>query len=113
MAVIYKILAREAWLAAEAEGSFTGVGIDVADGFIHLSTAVQVRETARLWFKEGDEWLLVGFEEAGLAGLKYEPSRGGDLFPHVFAPIPVSAAVSVDTLRRGADGLLMFPACIP
>jgi uncharacterized protein (DUF952 family) len=109
MAIIYKILAREAWLAAEAEGLFTGAGIDVADGFIHLSTAAQVRETARLWFKDGDDWMLVGFDETQLDGLKYEASRGGDQFPHVFAAIPVSAAVSVDPLPRGPDGLLTFP----
>jgi uncharacterized protein (DUF952 family) len=109
MAVIYKLLDAELWRKAEAAGVFTGAGIDIADGYIHLSTAAQVRETARLWFREGDEILLVGFGEDGLDGLRYEASRGGELFPHVFAPIPVAKAVSAQLLKRGADGLFEFP----
>lgn len=109
MVVIYKLLDAALWSAAEKSGVFAGAGIDIADGYIHLSTAAQVRETARLWFRDGDEILLVGFEEEGLEGLTYEASRGGDLFPHVFAPIPVSKAVSTVLLKRGADGLFAFP----
>jgi uncharacterized protein (DUF952 family) len=109
MPIIYKLLPEQLWREAEASGTFTGASIDLADGYIHLSTAGQVRETARRYFTEGDDILLVAFSDLALAGLVYEASRGGDMFPHVYGTIPAAAALSVDRLPRGADGLLVFP----
>lgn len=110
MAVIYKICTRTAWDEAVREGVFKGASIDLSDGFIHLSTGAQVRETARRHFTSGDDLVLVAFDDATLAGLIYEPSRDGALFPHVYGTIPAKAALSVDALPRRADGMLAFPA---
>jgi uncharacterized protein (DUF952 family) len=109
MALIYKLLKRETWQAAVAQGVFAGAGIDLADGYIHLSTAAQVRETARRYFTEGDDIMLVAWEDTGLAGLVHEPSRGGDLFPHVYGTLDPAAAGLVLALKRQPDGLLHFP----
>lgn len=85
---LYKIIAREQWQAALAAGLFTGAAIDLADGFIHLSAAHQVEETARRHFAGKQDLLLVAFAEEDIAAnLKWETSRGGDLFPHVYGPL--------------------------
>ena len=86
---IYKILARPEWEVALAAGRYEGSALDRADGFIHFSTADQAPETARRHFRgQGD--LMVLAVEAGRAGaaLKWEASRGGDLFPHLHGPLP-------------------------
>jgi uncharacterized protein (DUF952 family) len=109
MARVYKICTAGAWAEAIDKGVFAGATIDLVDGFIHLSTGPQARETARLHFKTGDDLVLVAFDAAGLDGLKYEASRGGDLFPHVYGTIPASRALAVTALSRGADGVLVIP----
>ncbi|MDX7951964.1 DUF952 domain-containing protein [Lichenihabitans sp. Uapishka_5] len=109
--LIYKIVPRSLWAAAAASGSFTGAPVDVADGFIHFSTGAQVRDTARLHFAGQDDLVLVACDADALgAALRWEPSRGGALFPHLFAPLPVAAALSVMDLGLGADGAHTFPA---
>ncbi len=86
--VFYKILPRKVWDRARAEGSFSGSGIDLVDGYIHLSTLAQVRETAARHFAGVDDLVLVAVpEQAVAAHLKWEPSRGGALFPHVYGTI--------------------------
>ncbi len=91
-AYVYKICPRGDWEAAQATGAFTGAAIDLADGYIHLSTAAQVHETARLHFRGQQNLALLEVETAALgAGLRYEPSRGGALFPHLYGPLPVAA----------------------
>jgi uncharacterized protein (DUF952 family) len=109
MARVYKICSSMEWAQAKAAGTFTGSAVDLADGFIHLSDASQVRETARRYFATGDDWVLVAFDDAALEGLIYEPSRGGAMFPHVFAPIATKTALAVFELERQPDGLLTFP----
>jgi len=107
---IYKICSSEEWQIACADGCFKGAAIDVQDGYIHFSTALQVKETARLHFSGQKGLVLVGVDVKNLgAGLKWEASRGGDLFPHLFAALDVSAAKSVTTLEMGEDGLHIFP----
>jgi uncharacterized protein (DUF952 family) len=91
---VYKILSAADWAAAEAQGRFEGSADDRRDGFIHLSAEDQWAETARKWFAGRDDLLLVAFEAESLGpGLKWEPSRGGALFPHLYGPLPTAAAV--------------------
>ena len=100
MTRVYKLLTRAEWRAAEAKGVFEGSAVDLADGFIHFSTAAQAPETGRRYFAGVADLVIVGFEDKALGdGLKWEPSRGGQLFPHVYAPLPVSAALAVIALK--------------
>jgi uncharacterized protein (DUF952 family) len=107
---IYKILPQSLWTEAIAAGSFRGSPLDLADGFIHFSTAAQVRDTAARHFSGVDDLVLVGVD-ADLLGtaLEWEPSRGGVLFPHLYAPLAVKLATSVTPLPLGADGAHEFP----
>lgn len=105
MTPIYKIVAQAAWRAAEAAGVFEGAPVDLADGFIHFSTAAQVEETAAKHFAGQTDLLLVAIDPETLGpALKWEPSRGGALFPHLYAPLDPRAAVSVRPLPLRADG---------
>nr|WP_284145444.1 DUF952 domain-containing protein [Xanthobacter aminoxidans] len=98
------------WAAAEQAGVFTGAPVDVADGYIHFSTAAQARETAAKHFAGQADLKLVAIEAAALgAALKWEPSRGGALFPHLYAPLPLTAVRWVRDLPLGADGAHVFP----
>lgn len=102
---IYKICPAEEWAAAEQSGAFAGSAVDLADGFIHFSTAAQAVETARRHFAGQDGLVLVAVDAAKLGPeLKWEPSRGGDLFPHLYGPLPASAARSVSPLPLSEDG---------
>jgi uncharacterized protein (DUF952 family) len=113
MPLIYKICPRALWREAEAAGRFTGAPIDHQDGFIHFSTADQVAETAARHFAGQDDLLLVAVEAGALGdGLRYEPSRGGALFPHLYGPLPLSAVVAVDEMPLGADGRHGLPTGI-
>ncbi|WP_182177531.1 DUF952 domain-containing protein [Methylobacterium radiotolerans] len=113
MPLIYKICPRALWREAEAAGRFTGAPVDHQDGFIHFSTAAQVAETAARHFAGQDDLLLVAVEAGALGdGLRYEPSRGGDLFPHLYGPLPLSAVIAVDEMPLDADGRHAFPAGI-
>jgi uncharacterized protein (DUF952 family) len=88
MSHVYKLLDREEWAAAEAAGAFAGSALDLADGFIHLSTAAQAQETARLYFHGRKDLMILQIEAEPLGdALKWEPSRGGSLFPHLYAPL--------------------------
>lgn len=102
---IYKILSRTVWECAVARGVFAGAPVDLADGYVHFSTAAQVRETARRHFAGQEDLLLLHVDAAQLGdALKWEPSRGGDLFPHLYAGLPVDAVKRVDPLPLGPDG---------
>src|SRR3712207_877753 len=91
MALVFKIAPEGLWRAAEAAGVFTGAPVDQQDGFIHLSTADQVRETADRHFAGQEDLLLVAVAEEDLGpALRYEPSRGGALFPHLYGSLPVA-----------------------
>ena len=91
---VYKIVDRGAWEKARAEGRFEGAPVDLADGYVHLSTGAQVRETAAKHFAGQEGLILAAFEAEALGGaLRWEPSRGGDLFPHLYrALVPAEAA---------------------
>jgi uncharacterized protein (DUF952 family) len=110
MTTVYKIVAADLWQAAEDSGAFRGAGIDLTDGFIHLSTGAQARRTAELYFAGHDNLVLVAADGASLGeALKYEPSRGGDLFPHLYGSLPLTAVLWVRPLPVGADGHHVFP----
>ncbi|MCK0142057.1 DUF952 domain-containing protein [Aliiroseovarius sp. F20344] len=88
---IYKILRAAEWQAFKMAGKTTGAPIDVQDGFIHFSTAEQVRETAAKHFAKEDGLVLVAFEADAMGGLlEWEPSRGGALFPHLYRELLLS-----------------------
>ncbi|MEQ9518981.1 MAG: DUF952 domain-containing protein [Parvibaculum sp.] len=107
---IYKIIDRNAWELAQAAGVFKGAAIDLEDGYIHFSTALQARETARLHFKDQTGLCLVAVDAAKLgADLKWEPSRGGQFFPHLYVPLAMTSVARVDDLPLGDDGLHLFP----
>lgn len=106
---IYKVVSRQLWDAAESEGVFRGAEIDFADGFIHLSSAEQVSETVRLHFAGQDNLVLIGVDPNLLGdSLRWEESRGGDLFPHLYGELPLSAVRSVAPLPL-VDGEHQFP----
>jgi uncharacterized protein (DUF952 family) len=101
MSLIYKILPRAEWEAACEAGAFLGSGIDVKDGFIHFSAPGQWRETLEKHFAGQADLVLVAVDAEALGeDLKWEVSRGGALFPHLYAPLPTSLAVSVETISR-------------
>ena len=94
MAILYKIIDKQSWDQACHKGLFSGAAIDLRDGYIHLSTATQVRETARLHFAGVTDLLLVAIDESQVsANLKWEASRGGQLFPHVYGEIATALAM--------------------
>ncbi|MDG4883584.1 DUF952 domain-containing protein [Mesorhizobium sp. WSM4884] len=108
--IIYKIAPEALWREAERNGRFAGAPIDIADGFIHFSTAAQVSETAAKHFAGQTDLLLIAVDGARLGGaLKYEVSRGGALFPHLYAPLDLDAVLWVKPLPLGADGSHRFP----
>ena len=111
MASIYKIVTQSEWREAEKQGLFKGAPVDLADGFIHFSTAGQVAETAAKHFAGRGDLLLVAVDEAALGDrLKYEVSRGGALFPHLYADLPLSAVLWARPMPLGADGVHRLPA---
>ena len=108
--LVYKICPEALWREAQAQGTFAGAPVDLADGFIHFSTADQVRETASRHFAGQQGLVLVAIREDDLGeALKYEPSRGGALFPHLYGVLDVSAVEWVQPLPLGPDGSHRFP----
>jgi len=104
-ALIFKIVATAEWRAAESGGAFDGAGIDRADGYLHFSTAAQAAGTAAKWFAGRADLTLVAVDPEALgAALKWEPSRGGALFPHLYGRLPISAVVWSRPLPLGPDG---------
>ena len=91
-------------------GVFTGAPVDVADGFIHFSTAAQAAETAARHFAGRGDLVMVAVDADALgAGLRHEPSRGGELFPHLYGTLPLAAVRWVKPLPLGPDGKHVFP----
>ena len=104
MSIVYKICDTAIWDAARTKGAFSGAGIDLEDGFIHFSTASQVEETARRHFRNRSGLVLVAVDTDGL-DIAWEPSRGGDLFPHLYGDLPVASAISVRPLVCDDEGV--------
>ena len=105
MSRVYKIVSRAAWEEAAAKGRFDGAAIDLNDGYIHLSTGSQAQETARLHFNGQAGLVLVALSVEALGEvLKWEPSRGGQLFPHLYGPLDPALALDVTDLDLDPDG---------
>jgi uncharacterized protein (DUF952 family) len=111
MSVIYHICRRDEWDAAEPTGSYAGSSQDRADGFIHFSAAEQVKASAAKHRagQAGLVLLAVDPDKLG-AALKWEASRGGQLFPHLYGALPRAAVIAVHDLPLNAGGMHVFPA---
>ena len=108
--IVYKICRADEWRDAERAGAFRGAAIDLSDGYIHFSTGEQVAETAARHFAGKGDLMLVAVAVAALGpALKWEPSRGGALFPHLYGVLTPDAVLWVKPLPLGADGRHMFP----
>ena len=108
--LIYKILSADLWREAVAAGRLDGAPVDLADGYIHFSTAAQRRETAARHFKGQPGLVLLAVDPAMLGDdLKWEPSRGGDLFPLLYAPLRPDCVVAQRPLQLGPDGVAVLP----
>jgi uncharacterized protein (DUF952 family) len=114
VATVYKIATREQWDAAQRAGAWAGSADDLRDGFVHLSSAAQVRRTAEKHFAGREGLVLLEVSVASLdalhpGALRWEPSRGGDLFPHLHATLPCEAVVRVRDLVPGPGGVPVLP----
>lgn len=108
--LIYKIATSADWQAATRTGSFQGAAVDLADGFIHFSTASQLRETAKRHFSGQTDLVLAEILSDRLGdALIYEPSRGGELFPHLYAHLPMTAVRQAWPLVIDDGGEFVFP----
>jgi uncharacterized protein (DUF952 family) len=102
---IYKILTATEWAAAKAEARYNGSAADLRDGFIHLSTAAQAAETARRHFSGQADLILLSLEAEALgASIRWEPSRGGALFPHLYAALDLASVLEARPLPLNAEG---------
>ena len=105
MVRIFKILPRTDWETAQEQGAFAGAGVDLADGYIHFSTAAQATETARRYFTGLSDLVVLEVEGDGLGeALKWEPSRGGDLFPHLYRPLAVREVIAARAAPLDTNG---------
>ncbi|SHG87137.1 DUF952 domain-containing protein [Marivita hallyeonensis] len=107
--MIYKILRADEWAALQAAGETPGAPVDVADGYVHFSTAAQVRETAAKHFTGTNGLMVLAYDEETMTGdLRWEPSRGGALFPHLYGPLRLSEMVWAKPLPL-SGGQHVFP----
>ncbi len=108
---IYKILPRAEWVAAQGAGRFEGSAVDLQDGYIHFSTSDQSQETARRHFAGQADLVVLEIEGDDLGPtLRWEPSRGGELFPHLYGPLAVTDVRAVRAAPLGADGVPQIQA---
>ena len=107
----YKVLTAAELDALERDGSFAGAPVDLADGFIHLSTADQLTETVEKHFAGQQDLQVVAVDLAAYdeGEVRWEPSRGGALFPHLYAPLRLDTAVAYGPLERLEDGTVKLP----
>ena len=107
---IYKIATAENFAAAKAAGTYTGMPIDAEDGYIHFSTASQLAETLGLYFKGQKGVVLFAVRSYDMGSmLRWEPSRRGELFPHVYGTFPISAIAWQGMVDVGDDGSVVLP----
>ena len=107
--IAYKILTAEQWAALEA-GLFEGAPVDKADGYIHLSTAAQADETLARHFPDQNDLVIAAIDLEALGGaVRWEPSRGGALFPHVYGRLTLDTVIAYGPIEREAGGMLKLP----
>ncbi|MBI1364402.1 MAG: DUF952 domain-containing protein [Alphaproteobacteria bacterium] len=108
---MYRLIAAADWQAARSAGLVPLRDIDRRDGYLHLSTGDQVLETARLHFAGAADLVALEIDESALEGdIKFEPARGGELFPHLYGTLPVSAVRRARRLLAAADGFVFEDA---
>ena len=108
--LIFHICRRDEWAAASASGGYVGSSQDGADGFIHFSTTIQLRSSASKHRAGQTDLILLTVDPEGLGKkLKWEPSRDGRLFPHLYGILPVSKVLRADPIDLGDDGVHLFP----
>ncbi len=105
---VFKLLTEAEWQSAELAGHAASA-LDLADGYVHLSTRMQLAETARRHFSGKGRIKLLKFDSDALSPLRWEPSRGGDLFPHLYAPLEIARAEAAWWLEPGVDGAPSLP----
>ncbi|WP_299346331.1 DUF952 domain-containing protein [uncultured Maritalea sp.] len=107
---IFKVCTVAHWSNAKANGVFSGVAVDLVDGFIHFSTAEQLAETLQKHFTGQSDLVLLSVDPEKIGTeLKWEPSRGGALFPHLYADLPLVAIVAEHMLETDAQGVFILP----
>lgn len=112
-AIAYKVLTADQMAALLRDGSFAGAPIDLADGYIHLSTAAQLIETVDKHFAQASDLWVAAIDLTMLGdAVKWEPSRGGQLFPHIYAHLPMAAVVAHAPMTRAADGAVILPEVV-
>lgn len=110
MTIIYKICPESLWREAREKGTFEGAPVDHADGYIHFSTSGQAVETATKHFAGQNGLLLIAVDSKPLGDLlKWEPSRGGALFPHLYGNLPTDKVLWIKPLPLSHDGVHVFP----
>ena len=110
MATIYKICTQSEWNTAVEQNWFIGSADDLRDGFIHFSTMSQLAETIRRHFSNRHDLLVVAVNvDTPGDALKWEPSRGGELFPHLYGPLKVESALYAAPLAINSDGTVQLP----
>lgn len=106
--IAYKIMSAAELQQMQRDGVFHGSPVDVTDGYIHLSCGSQVAATLDRHFGGVEDLMLVAVDLSLLGdSLRWEPARGGELFPHIYGPLPVAAVVTVGAVERTADGAVM------
>jgi uncharacterized protein (DUF952 family) len=106
---VYKIVSRAAFEAAQAAGSFPVMPIDLKDGFVHFSTATQLAETLRLHFAGQRDLIVFAVSPLELRDLRWEASRGGQLFPHAYGELPLTAVGQATSVSVNDDGTASLP----
>ena len=110
---LYKIMSKQEWEKAQAQGIYEGSEVDRKDGFIHLSAAHQVRATAQKHFSGKTDLVLISVAQENLGpSLKWKASRGGDLFPHIYGPLQLNAMSEAVPLPL-VNGAHQFPPGLP
>ena len=108
--IVYKIMSAAELKEMQRDGVFRGSPADIADGYIHLSCGSQLAATLDKHFSGVDGLMLAAVDLSRLGDtVRWEPARGGQLFPHIHGHLPIGAVVSVGTLERTADGMVRLP----
>jgi uncharacterized protein (DUF952 family) len=109
--IAFKVLLPSELVALECAGSFAGAADDVAEGFIHMSTAEQLDRTLRKHFAGNNEVCIAAIDLEALGDrVRWEPSKGGQLYPHLYGPLPLDAVIAYGPLERNDDGSIQLPA---
>ena len=108
--IVYKIMSAAEQRQMQSDGVFCGSPVDVADGYIHLSRGSQLASTLDRHFAGVEGLMLVGVDLSQLGDtVRWEPARGGELFPHIYGNLPIEAVVSIAAVERTADGAVKLP----